>query len=108
MFYYATLGYHLDDKLFAYGSYWFSEEGFDLRTGPTNLQDELDVEVFTTGLRYTVLRDEVGFDRVTLKAQYARVLIRATGVGTDQFGEPVNFIHKPKLHLFGLGVSVLF
>ena len=108
LFYYGTLGYHLNERLFAYASYWFSEEGFDLKTGATDFLDELDVEVVTGGLRSTVLRDEVGFDRVTLKAQYAYVDIRAEGNGIDQFGREVNFRETPHLNIFGVGVSVLF
>ncbi len=108
LFYYGTLGYHINEDLFAYGSYWFSEEGFDLRTGSTNLLDELDIEVFTTGLRYTVLRDDIGFDRVTLKAQYAYVRILVVAQGTDQFEEPVDLNRKPRLNIVGFGVSVLF
>ena len=108
LFYYGTLGYHINERLFAYASYWFSEEGFDLKTGPTDFLDELDVEVITGGLRYTVLRDEVGFDRVTLKAQYAYVDIRAEGRGRDQFGQEINFKETPHLNIIGLGVSVLF
>lgn len=108
LFYYGTLGYHIDERLFAYGSYWFSEEGLDLKTGPTDFLDELDVEVVSVGLRYTVLRDEVGFDRVTLKAQYAYVDIRAEGNGVDQFGNQVNFRETPLLNIIGFGISVLF
>ena len=109
LFYYGTLGYHLDENLFAYASYWFSDEGFDLRAGEADLLDELDIEVATAGLRYTLLRNDVGFDQVTLKAQYAYVLIGVSAQGIDPIlREPVNVKEKPRLHILGVGVSVLF
>ena len=98
----------MNERFFAYASYWFSDEGFTLRAVETDLLDELDIEVPTAGIRYTLLRDDVGFDRVTLKAQYANARIRAEGNGIDQFGNPVNYKEKPSLHLFGIAVSVLF
>ncbi len=108
LFYYGTLGYNINDRLFAYASYWFSDEGFTLQASETNLKDELDIEVPTTGLRYTLVRDDSGFDRITLKTQYAYVRIRSEARGVDQFRESVDFKDKPRLHLFGLALSVLF
>jgi hypothetical protein len=66
-FYYATLGYHLSDKLFAYGTYW----AIDLRIAAL-APDEGVIEkenILTPGFGASY---QLG-DNIRLKAQYARV-----------------------------------
>jgi len=108
LFYYGTLGYHVNESLFAYASYWFSDEGFVLRALETDLRNQLDIEVPTAGIRYTLLRDEAGLDRVTLKAQYAYVRIRDQEQGYTGENEVSDKDEKPRLNFFAVGVSVLF
>lgn len=64
-FYYATLGYHLTDRLYVYGSYWVVTSRFDL-TGPDLVVRETeDFSIPNAGLAYNLT------DRIRLKAQYA-------------------------------------
>lgn len=66
-FYYATLGYHLTEQLYVYGSYWY----MDLHRAflfPDN-GEVVDATIFTpnVGVSYNVN------DRLRLKGHYARV-----------------------------------
>jgi len=66
-FYYATLGYHVNEQIYVYGSYWIMElhEAF---LSPSNKQIT-DAEIYTPniGLTYNIN------DRLRLKGHYARV-----------------------------------
>ncbi len=72
-FYYATLGYHLNERLYFYGSYWFTGQDFTGIFKEANqvslYKGDADIKVPTAGLAYSIS------DRITFKAQVARVLI---------------------------------
>lgn len=103
LFYYGTLGYEMTERLFVYGSYWYTEEGALLRVPLGTEREKLSIDVFTVGARYSILQDEDGFDRVTLKAQYAYV------PNDFQFEkEAFSFESNQIIHFFGLAISVLF
>ncbi len=105
LFYYGTLGYEAAEHLFVYGSYWYTEQAFLLQTPDRTDRDDLDIEVFTVGARYSVLQDENGFDQITLKVQYAYVPFHThTQVEVDT----VSVEEGQEVHLFGLALSVLF
>lgn len=65
-FYYGTLGYEISDDFFSYLSYWFVKEEYE-PVGSFNFR------VLTPGLSYNLS------ERITLKAQYARVLFETNG-----------------------------
>lgn len=84
-FYYFTLGYHLSERLFIYGGYWESQEEY-------TIVEEISSSVFGDDIEFTTgefdIRVPVGGlsyrlnDRITLKAQYARPLLKSN---TPQF-----------------------
>ncbi len=73
LFYYATLGYNIKDRLFVYASYWLTRQDFTvvfpIDGVPSVVIDEVDVRVPTVGFSYSLS------DRITFKAQAARALI---------------------------------
>lgn len=103
LFYYGTLGYEVTDHLFVYGSYWFTEETSLIHVPLGIARDDLSINVYTVGARYSVLQDEDGFDRITLKAQYAYVPIDFQ-LERNAF----SFTNEQKVNFFGLAISVLF
>lgn len=67
-FYYATLGYHFTEKLFVYGSYWLMNEHLAALTPRREVEEDADVLVYTIGASYGLM------DRISLKAQFSRVI----------------------------------
>ncbi|UCE19801.1 MAG: hypothetical protein JSV84_05530 [Gemmatimonadota bacterium] len=66
-FYYATLGYHLTEQLFAYGSYWVVDvHSALLATGDEKVEDEA-IQTLNIGASYDLN------DRIRFKGQFARV-----------------------------------
>jgi len=104
-FYYATLSYPITERLLAYGSYWYSTERFLVEVLSRSYHEEVNVQVFTGGVRYALLQDADGFDRITLKAQYAFAEIDED---VDVTVSVVNLEQDNHLHVFGVAVSVLF
>ena len=103
LFYYGTLGYEMTERLFLYGSYWYTKEKFEVIGPLTSYFERLSIDVYSFGARYSVLQDEDGFDRITLKAQYAYAPIKFN-VEQDTLSKPDN----QNIHFFGLAISVLF
>ncbi len=71
-FYYSTLGYHFTEKLFAYGSYWFTKQHFTLLDSDdrtVNFIGFVDFKLPTFGIAYYLN------DRVTLKGQFVHAEI---------------------------------
>jgi hypothetical protein len=98
-FYYATLGYHLSERLFAYGSYWFARQDF---SGVVPLSGQLiltsgdaDIKVPTLGISYHLN------DRITFKGQVARVWIDVRFPIFDR-------VEKSKANTYAAAVSVFF
>lgn len=98
-FYYATVGYHFSERLFVYGSYWFTKEDF---TGARRVSGQLvlftgdsDVKVPTFGFSYNLR------DRITFKGQFARVWLEARAPS-------INVIEKDTANNYVAGVSVFF
>jgi len=67
-FYYATLGYHFTERLYIYGSYWVMDAHSTLLAPGNEKKEDEDIKVSTIGASYNLM------DRVSLKAQYARVI----------------------------------
>ena len=103
LFYYGTLGYEVDERLFLYGSYWFTQETSEIQVPVQVADEDLTIKVFSVGARYSVLQDEDGFDRITMKAQYAFVPI-----DFQIDGDTFDFKSRQEVHFFGLAISVLF
>ncbi len=101
LFYYGTLGYEAGEHLFIYGSYWYTGQSFSLQVQDQSVGDELDIDVYTVGARYSMFQDEDGFDRIALKAQYAYVPIHSR-VELDAVED------LQEIHFFSLAISVLF
>ncbi len=105
-FYYATLGYHLSDRLFAYGSYWNTSEDLtgvfrEAETGEPGLfNGDANVEVLTFGFSYNFS------DRITFKGQFARVWIdfKVFEVGIANISNAL----KDTANNYAAGVSVFF
>lgn len=89
-FAYATLGFYVTDRLFAYGSYWLERESLRY----PDLRLRVRVNIPTGGVSYVVN------DMITLKAQYAYVDIDLGGHGHSVF--PARFSH------LSTAVSVVF
>ena len=65
-FYYGTLGYHVTEQLFVYGSYWFTKENFTPELDIDGLRVvALAIKVPTIGIAYNLN------ERITLKGQFA-------------------------------------
>ncbi len=93
-FAYATLGYYATDRLFVYGTYWYTNEEADV----INIHEKASLDVYSGGVSFAAL------ERVTLKAQYAAVEI-------DYFDSslpPEEEHGGGVLHIFTMAVSVLF
>ena len=103
LFYYGTLGYEVTEHLFLYGSYWYTKEKFEIQTPLIAFEERLTIDVFSVGASYSVLQDEDGFDRITLKGQYAYVPIRY-----KLEREAFTITDDQNIHFFGVAVSVLF
>jgi hypothetical protein len=84
-FYYGTLGCHLTENMFVYGSYWATRENYHPVT-------DQDIDVFNGGASFSL------FDSLVLKAQYARVKI----INSSQLP------HKLDLDYYALALSVVF
>lgn len=107
-FYYATLGYHVTDQLFVYGSYWVTKEEstrkfdnedlppeFEVDELPVILSGAIDTKVPTLGIAYSLN------DRITLKGQFAPVDIE-TEIHSLQFVREAEFNH------YSFAVSIFF
>ena len=102
-FYYGTLGYHLSDHLFLYGSYWLlKSDAFELEPTPGEpilspltrvLRKEEVIEVPTLGLSYAL------HDRLIFKAQYAPINVQEKLEGIE-----TNY----EFRLYAIALSVLF
>ncbi|MCB2230472.1 porin [bacterium] len=100
-FYYATVGYEFDERWSAYVSYWKTRERSfvnleDAQTfNPISLDQVLELEIPTVGLSCRIN------DRVTVKAQWARVWqeIESTGLAYDITSSS---------HYFALAISAFF
>ncbi len=68
-FYYATLGYHLTEQFFAYGSYWYLDSQVDIASTTSSADEFEDISIPTMGIYYNLT------DRVRFKAQHAWVAI---------------------------------
>lgn len=66
-FYYATLGYHFNNELFGYGSYWVTDVHVTKLIPDDGRKEDEDIVVSTLGLSYDLN------DRIRLKGQFARV-----------------------------------
>jgi len=84
-FYYGTLGYHLTEKMFVYGSYWATRENYHPMT-------DQDIDVFTGGVSLAL------FDSLVLKAQYARA----------EISNSRQLLHELDLDFYTLALSVVF
>jgi hypothetical protein len=84
-FYYGTLGYHVSEKMFVYGSYWATRENYHPVT-------DQDIDVFNGGASLAL------FDSLVLKAQYARVRIANSR----------QLPHKLDFDYYALAFSVVF
>ena len=89
-FYYSTLGYHINEKLFAYLSYWYTNE--KLFSGVSNVNTAVKVTVPTAGLSYDLL------DRLRLKAQFGAVKVTIANIPEGDV----------KFNYHSLAVSVFF
>ena len=107
-FYYGTVGYHFTERLFAYGSYWYTEEVFQVQALDRDDRVQGNIEVPTAGIRFTLLQDDAGFDRVTLKAQYAYARIRNRVKDTTRDDIFDDTDSDDRLNFFAIAVSVLF
>jgi hypothetical protein len=75
-FYYGTLGFHITEKLFLYGSYWFVEEDF-LKV---DFISQNDIRIISTVFQVKVPNFGVAYhftDRLTFKAHIARANIES-------------------------------
>jgi hypothetical protein len=96
-FIYSTLGYHITDKLFIYSSFWVMDEHLAVFTSDFDVKEDGDVSVYTLGASYGLM------DRVSLKAQFSRV------INKDEVHEIMqNVVIKDKFSVFALAVSVFF
>ena len=104
-FYYGTLGYAPTERLLLYGSYWFTDQALFIRAPEREIEDQVDIAVWTLGARQSLVRDDQGFDRVALKLQYAYVEIDVLATRTNQrFRLDVT----NTTHVLAAAVSVLF
>lgn len=98
-FYYTTLGYHVTEQLFVYGSYWVTEEDFTQEFVIDNLSvvtlAVTDVKVPTIGIAYSLN------DRITLKGQFAPVDID-TKIPFFQIAQEAEFNH------YSMAASIFF
>ncbi len=94
-FYYLTLGYQHNEQLFAYVSYWYALEKFQLFE---NDVEKLTFKIPTVGLAYYLN------DRIRLKAQYAVAIVHG------DLNPPIapSIDAKNNIHLFGIAASVFF
>lgn len=89
VFYYGTLGYQFTERLFAYGSYWVTQENaFPIA--------DSDFKAPTVGVTYDLT------ELIVLKAQYGR----ATFTSSRQNSQPVAL--KTEADYYFLAVSVVF
>ena len=98
-FYYATLGYHVTDQLYVYGSYWY----MDLHRAflsPGNEETE-DANIFTpnVGVSYNVN------DRIRLKGHYARV---KSNEDLHQITQSVLRKKEDNFSVYAVAASVIF
>ncbi len=100
IFYYGTLGYNITERLFAYASYWFTEQKFLQAT--SNNSDEIllytvksDIKVPTFGLAYNLN------DRIKLKAQFAPVDV-------ENKVPSVEFYQELESNHYSMAISVFF
>jgi hypothetical protein len=98
-FYYATLGYHFTEELFAYGSYWYMIAHTAMFIPGDGLKEDEDLFVPTVGMSYDLN------DRIRLKGQFARVI--------DQYklqlvSQDVVEKNQDKFNVWAIAVSVFF
>ncbi|HEX9652505.1 MAG TPA: hypothetical protein VGA99_02245 [bacterium] len=104
-FFYATLGYHLNDRLFVYGSCWFEQEDItdtdiDGSGKRVLVNGASDVKVPTFGFSYNLN------DRITFKGQFARVWLDFKQL--DVVIPSVDHTFKDTSNNYTAGVSVFF
>jgi hypothetical protein len=98
-FHYVTLGYFIDEEVFLYYSYWFTEEHYNY-IDPNSIDIEvingkIRIKVPTVGLSYHMT------ERITFKGQVAQARILDS--------EEYEFIDDhPTENIFSLAVSVFF
>ena len=95
-FYYATLGFHVTEKLFTYASYWVSDEEFVVPVStphPKLTTGTIEISLPNWGISYTLS------DRITLKAQYATGEIKIES-------EPLN--EEQDVDYYSVAVSTFF
>lgn len=98
-FYYFTLGYFMDEEVFIYYSYWFTQEYYNYvdpySTNFEILNGKIQVKVPTVGLSYHMT------ERITFKGQFAQAHIHSS--------EDFSIIEKNhRENIFSLAVSVFF
>ena len=98
-FHYFTLGYFIDEEVFLYYSYWFTEEYYNYNNpASANLDIKnatIKVVVPTVGLSYHMT------ERITFKGQFAQARI------LDSEEYKLLEEHKTE-NIFSLAVSVFF
>ncbi|MDX9857832.1 MAG: hypothetical protein RBT76_08590 [candidate division Zixibacteria bacterium] len=98
-FYYATAGFDIDSRWTAYVSYWKTQEEFFLDLfsaqtfNPLHVDQRFELEIPTVGLACRIN------DRITVKAQWARVMGELEGEGFELFTAS---------HYVGVAVSAFF
>jgi hypothetical protein len=98
-FYYATLGYHFTNELFAYGSYWDTDVHVAMLIPGNEQREDEDLRVSTMGISYDLN------DRIRLKGQFSRV----RDYDKIQFVSQ-NLVEKiqDKFNVWAIAVSVFF
>lgn len=98
-FYYGTFGYHINEQLFAYFSYWATISDFLLDAPQHYLMEKEEILVSNFGLSYDLI------NRIRLKAQYARVTL----TDREQFFPATTLTEKEgKFNVYSLAISVFF
>lgn len=104
-FYYATLGYDVNEDLFVYGSYWFTRQYSTSSVAPIGIHvaetdlntGYLDIRIPTVGVSYLFS------DTINAKAQYAYAYFEPSSSLLDVEG-----YFKGGFHHVALAVSVVF
>jgi len=98
-FFYITLGHRVTEKLLAYGSYWFMDEDLSISTRNREIDEDSDVRVYTGGISHGLM------DRISLKAQFARV------ISEERHGPSIDGITlkgQDDFNVWTLAASVIF
>jgi hypothetical protein len=98
-FYYATLGYHFNERLFVYGSYWFTDAHAKLLALKDKEIRDDDIFVSTAGISYDLN------DRIRLKGQFARVTAKET---LQVISKDLVEKSQDKFNILAIAASVFF